>query len=269
MSRRVAAGIEYDGAAFLGWQKQRHGPSVQEEVESALSFVADRPVEVICAGRTDTGVHAQMQVVHFDTEVLRAERSWVLGANAKLPESVRIHWAREVDDQFHARYSAVARCYRYTLLNREVRPAIGRHFQAWERAPLDAEAMCQAAQFLIGKHDFSAFRTVACQARSPIRSMFAIKIWREHQHVYFELCANAFLHHMVRNIVGSLLMIGKQEKPIEWMKQVLESKKRELAGPTAPAQGLVFIGPAYPSWFELPAVDNNALMQVLDQLPVN
>ncbi len=249
---RLALGIEYDGTDFLGWQRLGHGPSVQAAVEKALSFVADRPVEVTCAGRTDSGVHAHCQVVHFDTEVERSLRAWVLGACSNLPHSVAVLWARRVDAGFSARFDACARRYRYTILNRPIRPALEARFVTWERQPLDAEAMHEAAQALVGEHDFSAFRAISCQARHPRRNLQAVRVRREGERVSVEVQANAFLHHMVRNIVGSLLLIGRGQMPVAWMAELLAGRDREVAGPTAPASGLAFVGPCYPGRCGLP-----------------
>jgi len=249
---RIALGIEYDGTDFLGWQRLSHGQSVQAAVESALSFVAAHPVEVTCAGRTDSGVHARCQVVHFDSDAVRSERAWTLGANSRLPPSVAAVWAREVDAQFHARYGARARRYRYSILNRPVRPALTARFQSWERVPLDVDAMRTASQALIGEHDFTAFRTVACQARSPSRNVHEIAITRTGDEVAIEIQANAFLHHMVRNIVGSLLPIGRGEERPDWLGELLAGRDRARSGPTAPAAGLTFIGPRYPAEWKLP-----------------
>jgi len=253
---RIALGIEYDGTDFLGWQRLRHGQTVQAAVERALSTVAGadpaQPVEVTCAGRTDAGVHARCQVVHFDTEVERSERGWVLGSNSNLPPTVAVRWARVVGAGLHARFSAVARRYRYTILNRPVRPALDGRYVTWERVPLDAAAMHAAAQALVGEHDFTAFRTVACQARSPMRNVQAISIEREGDRVIMEIQANAFLHHMVRNIIGSLLPVGRGERPQGWIPELLEGRDRKRAGPTAPAQGLTFLRPLYPAEYALP-----------------
>jgi tRNA pseudouridine38-40 synthase len=250
---RFALGIEYDGSGFLGWQRHGGGPTVQAAVEAALSFVADAPVEVVCAGRTDAGVHAACQVVHFDSDAPRTPRAWLMGGNTKLPGSVRVLWCQPVDGNFHARYGARARRYRYTLLNRAVAPAMQRHFLSWERLPLDAERMHRAAQALLGEHDFSAFRTAACQAKHPRREMQAIAVRRDGEAIHFELQANAFLHHMVRNIVGTLLVVGRGEQPESWVAELLAGRDRTVAGPTAPAEGLVFIGPRYPADAGLPA----------------
>jgi len=249
---RIALGIEYDGTDFLGWQRLTHGASVQAALETALSRVADAPVEVTCAGRTDSGVHARCQVVHFDTAAERSGRGWALGANSNLPTSIAVRWAQRVDEEFHARFSAIARRYRYVIVNRAVRPALDARYVAWERAPLDADAMQAAAQVLAGEQDFSAFRTVACQARTPMRNVHAIRVVRVDECVVIEVQANAFLHHMVRNIVGSLVPVGRGEQPVGWIAELLAGRDRALAGPTAPAQGLTFLHPLYACKYGLP-----------------
>jgi len=249
---RIALGIEYDGTDFLGWQRLRHGSTVQSVVEAALTFVADAPIEVTCAGRTDAGVHAICQVAHFDSAAQRNERSWVLGANSRLPATVALRWAMPVNDDFHARFRARSRRYRYTILNRPVRPALDARQVAWERVPLDAARMQAAAQALVGTHDFSAFRAIACQAKTATRSVHAIAITRVDERVIVEIQANAFLHHMVRNIVGSLLLVGRGEQSGEWIPQLLAGRDRTLAGPTASPRGLVFIAPRYDRSFGLP-----------------
>jgi tRNA pseudouridine38-40 synthase len=249
---RYALGIEYDGSEFQGWQRLREGLTVQHAVEQALSFVANHPIEVVCSGRTDAGVHAQCQVIHFDTESERSTRAWVLGVNTRLPASVRVLWAKSVSDEFHARYSARARRYCYTIINRDVPPAMQRQFLSWERLPLDAEKMHDAAQVLVGQHDFSSFRTSQCQAKHPNRLLYEISVKRINDRIHVEVQANAFLHHMVRNIVGSLMLIGRGEKPVNWLAELLAIKDRRLAGPTAPSEGLVFLGPKYPEQWCLP-----------------
>lgn len=249
---RVALGIEYDGSCYAGWQYQPHAPSVQERVESALAIVANEPVRVACAGRTDAGVHACGQVVHFDTSAERRERSWVLGANTHLPASINVNWARVVDDEFHARFSAVARSYRYLILNRWVRSAIHSGRATWVHQPLDATAMHRAAQHLLGEHDFSSYRALACQANSPIRIIERIAVQRDSEWVALEVTANAFLHHMVRNIAGVLIAIGKGERETAWAREVLEHRSRAMGGATAPPDGLFFIGPRYPERFGIP-----------------
>jgi tRNA pseudouridine38-40 synthase len=253
--------IEYDGSPFSGWQRlskpgepdRRGEPTVQAAVESALSFVAGCPVEVVCAGRTDAGVHARAQVVHFDSPVERTMRGWVLGATTRLPPAVCARWCVPVADDFHARFSARARRYRYRLVNRPVRPALMRNYLGWERCPLDADAMHRAARALLGEKDFSAFRTVHCQAPHARRDMQEISVRRDGEIVDIEVQANAFLHHMVRNIVGSLLMVGRGEKPEAWIGELLAGRDRTVAGPTAPAAGLLFLRPLYPAACGLPA----------------
>ena len=260
--RRWALGIEYDGGGFSGWQRlsrpgepdRRPGePTLQAAVEEAVSFVAGEPVQVTCAGRTDAGVHASCQVVHFDGPAERDPRGWVLGVTSRLPRAIAVRWCAPVADDFHARFSARARRYRYSILNRPVRPALHRQYLAWERRPLDAAAMHQAAQALVGENDFSAFRTVHCQAPHARRDLQQIAVTRSGDVVSVEVQANAFLHHMVRNIVGSLLEVGAGERPAGWIAEVLAGRDRNLAGPTAPSSGLVFLGPRYPSQWGLPA----------------
>ena len=250
---RIALGIEYDGTDFFGWQRLSHGRSVQAEVEAALSFVAAHAIEVTCAGRTDAGVHARCQVVHFDTAAARSPRAWALGATSRLPRDVAVLWAQPVVEEFHARFGARARRYRYLIQNRPVRAALRGRFVTWERAPLDVQVMQHAAQALIGEHDFSAFRTLACQARTPMRNVRGISVTRSGEEVSIDIEANAFLHHMVRNIVGSLLPIGRGERAPQWLGELLRGRDRSLAGPTAPATGLTFIAPRYPVQWNLPA----------------
>ncbi|THD11210.1 tRNA pseudouridine(38-40) synthase TruA [Metallibacterium scheffleri] len=249
---RIALGIEYAGDAFLGWQRLGHGASVQAAIESALSSVADHEVAVTCAGRTDARVHARCQVAHFDSAVVRAPRAWMLGANSLLPASVAVCWVQPVAMEFHARFSAISRRYRYRILNRAARAALEHDRMAWERLPLDAERMHRAMQALLGEHDFSAFRALACQARHARRTVLQAKVRRVADEVIVDIEANAFLHHMVRNIVGSLLPIGRGERPEQWLLELLQGRDRAVAGPTAPPQGLTFIGPRYPRTFGLP-----------------
>ncbi|GIX36549.1 MAG: tRNA pseudouridine synthase A [Lysobacteraceae bacterium] len=249
---RIALGIEYDGTDYLGWQRLGHGLTVQQTLEEALSRVAAAPVEVVCAGRTDAGVHALQQVVHFDTEARRSEYGWMMGTNALLPHGTAVRWVRPVADAFHARYSATSRRYRYRILNRAARPGLFARFQTWERRPLDTAAMHQAGQALLGEHDFSAFRSAACQAPHARRTLLALSVRREDEEVIIDVEANAFLHHMVRNLVGSLLPVGRGERPPGWLRELLEGRDRALAGPTAPARGLCFLGPRYPAHFGIP-----------------
>ena len=254
---RYALGVEYDGSDFSGWQRlgkpgETAVATVQQALETALSSIADTPIATICAGRTDAGVHAACQVVHFDTEVERDPRGWVLGTTTRLPASICVRWCLPVADDFHARFSARARRYRYRILNRPVRPALGRQYLSWERRPLDADAMQRAAQALVGEHDFSAFRTVHCQAPHARRDMHSLSVCRDGDEVVIEVQANAFLHHMVRNIVGSLLVVGRGDQGEHWLGELLAGRDRNVAGPTAPAAGLVFLGARYPREWGLP-----------------
>lgn len=242
---RLALGIEYDGTDFLGWQRLSHGRTVQQTLESALSRVAHQSVAVVCAGRTDSGVHALQQVVHFDTEAARSMYGWMMGCNSQLPASASVRWVMPVSPGFHARYGARARRYRYRILNRPARPGLMARFLAWERRDLDLKAMQQAAGALLGEHDFSAFRSAACQAPNPRRTVTRLAVRRVGEEVVIDVEANAFLHHMVRNIVGSLLLVGRAERPALWMGEVLAGRDRGKAGPTAAAEGLCFIGPRY------------------------
>jgi tRNA pseudouridine38-40 synthase len=250
---RIALGLEYDGSAFRGWQSQAHAVGIQSLVERALGIVADERIEVTAAGRTDAGVHALMQVVHFDTTAVRSERGWMLGATSNLPKQISVLWAREVSDAFHARYSAQARSYRYYILNRPVRPAIGADYLSWVREPLDADAMHAAAQQLLGEHDFSSFRAAQCQARTPMRRIYEIQVRRFGEIVELSVTANAFLHHMVRNIAGVLIEIGTGGRPVEWAREVLEARDRTLGGITAPPGGLYLTGVRYSAALNLPS----------------
>ena len=249
---RYALGIEYDGAEFNGWQRQSHAPSVQQSVEKALAVVANHPVTVICAGRTDSGVHARGQVVHFDSPSERSERQWILGINSNLPDAVRILWVRQVDDSFHARFGAHSRSYQYSILNRWVRPAIGVAYYGWCRDALDEGKMHEAAQVLSGRHDFSAFRSSGCSAQHAIREVTAINVTRQGEIVKIDITANAFLYHMVRNIVGSLIAVGHGEKSIQWFADIFQGQDRKLAGVTAESQGLCFMNVRYDPKYKLP-----------------
>jgi tRNA pseudouridine38-40 synthase len=235
---RIALGLEYDGSRFLGWQTQPGGGTVQDTLEPALGEIAGEPIALTCAGRTDRGVHARLQVVHFDTSRVRPVAAWVRGVNAHLPDAVAVLWSRHVDDAFHARYSAVARTYRYELLNRAVRPALGAQRLGWFHLPLELAAMREAAALLLGEHDFSAFRSSQCQARSPVRTLHAIDIEQRGERIDFVLRANAFLHRMVRNIVGTLVYIGKGKHPPGWAGEVLAGRQRARAAPTFGPEGL-------------------------------
>lgn len=250
---RIALGIEYDGRVFKGWQLQRQSvPTVQAAVESALGRVAAEPVRVVCAGRTDTGVHAAGQVVHFDTEAQREPRNWVLGANVNLPSEVAVTWARVVDSTFHARFSAESRSYRYLILNRPTRSSLLAGRATWVHRPLDHVLMHAAGQALVGTHDFSSYRAIGCQAKSPIRTLHSLHIARYRDLIDLRVHANAFLHHMIRNIAGVLMAIGRGERPVEWAAEVLELRDRTLGGVTAPPDGLYFERVWYPHWHAIP-----------------
>ncbi len=249
---RIALGIEYDGAPFWGWQSQPGGRTVQDVLESALEQIAGASVRVTAAGRTDTGVHAFGQVVHFDTEVDRPDSAWVKGVNSHLPAAIAVLWSARVVPNFHARFSAEARRYDYFLLNRPTRPAIHAARAGWFHVPLDVNAMRGAATHLIGEHDFSAFRSAECQAKSPVRTVASIQIDRSGDVLHFTLEANAFLHHMVRNIVGCLVYVGKGRYPPAWLGQVLAERDRALAAPTFSPHGLYLTRITYPQCFGLP-----------------
>lgn len=249
---RLAMGIEYDGRSFFGWQFQKERASVQQVVEQAISFVANTTLNVVCAGRTDTGVHAVEQVIHFDTEVQRDEYSWLKGTNANLPKSVSVLWVKQVNEAFHARFKAERRRYRYVIFNREVRPAFLAGRVSWEYRDLDETKMQAAANTLLGEHDFSAYRTVACQAKSPVRNLMRLEVTRSNELIFLDVEANAFLHHMVRNLAGVLMTIGAGEQPINWAWDVLQSRDRRSGGITAPPGGLYLMKIDYPVEFDLP-----------------
>ncbi|MDX1697572.1 MAG: tRNA pseudouridine(38-40) synthase TruA, partial [Thiohalobacterales bacterium] len=234
---------------FCGWQRQDHAPSVQARVEQAISKVADHAVKVVCAGRTDTGVHATWQIIHFDSAAPRSDRSWVLGTNANLPDGVCLLSAQPVDTEFHARFSARSRRYRYVILNRSVPSALLRHRVSWQHRPLDTGLMQQGADLLVGEHDFSSFRAVACQAKNPVRTVQRLQVNRSGDFLYIDIQANAFLHHMVRNIAGVLMTIGCGERPVDWVREILALRDRTRGGVTAPASGLYLVGVSYPEVF--------------------
>lgn len=250
---RWAAGVEYNGAAYSGWQAQSDAPSVQAEVERSLSQVADHPLRVTCAGRTDAGVHAIQQVIHFDSAAVRSDHSWLLGSNRHLPPDVALRWVQPVAGEFHARFSAVRRRYRYRIHNGRARSALGHRRVCWEPRALDAAAMHRAAQALVGEHDFSAFRDSQCQSPTAHRHVQALRVFREHEQVILDITANAFLHHMVRNIAGTLMEVGLARQPETWVGEVLRTGKRTEAGMTAEPDGLYFLGPEYPEHWGVPA----------------
>ncbi len=252
MMQRIALGIEYDGRRFHGWQAQRDPVrTVQHTLEQALTQVAAHPVRVVCAGRTDTGVHALAQVVHFDTTALRTPYNWVAGTNTSLPQDVNVCWAQTVSADFHARYSALGRHYRYQILNRPVRSSLWAGRATWVSRPLAVTQMHQAAQALLGTHDFSSYRARACQAASPVRTLHQIRVEQQGELIILTVHANAFLQHMVRNIAGVLMTIGKGERPLHWAEQVLHYGDRTRGGVTATPDGLYFVGADYPTVFDL------------------
>ena len=252
---RVACRIEYNGSKYNGWQSQPHKGvvTVQDQLEVALSKIAATSMRVHCAGRTDTGVHAHAQVIHFDTPVARSSKAWVIGGNANLPRDIRIHWAIAIDQEFHARFSAQARRYRYVIANTPIASALLLGQVTWCRRELDVSAMHTAAQVLVGEQDFSAFRAASCQSRTPMRNVQFISVRRVGDLVVLEIAANAFLHHMVRNIAGALLAVGDGRRPPEWIATLLASGDRRLGAETAPASGLYLVDVEYPARFGLPA----------------
>ena len=253
----VAVGVEYLGTRYCGWQKQLHSPSVQSCVEQALSKVANHPVTVFCAGRTDTGVHALGQVIHFETDSKRPEKAWILGGNAHLPDDISINWARPMPDNFHARFSAQSRRYHYIILNRRPRPAVLTGQVTWIRDPLDEKAMHTAAQSLVGEQDFSSFQAASCQSPTAFRNIFHINVIRRNDFVLIDVTANAFLHHMVRNIAGTLIDVGRGIHSVDWVKQLLEKKDRTKASPTASPSGLYFLQANYSRQLNLPTPNSS------------
>jgi tRNA pseudouridine38-40 synthase len=246
---RLALGISYNGQAYQGWQSQPSGRTVQDRLEDALTHFAAQAISTVCAGRTDAGVHGVMQVVHFDCDLQRQEFSWVRGTNRFLPPDIAVQWARPVPDAFHSRASATARRYAYVVLESAVRPSVDAGRVGWVFRPLDGDSMRQAASVLIGQHDFSSFRAAACQARTPVKTITRIEIGRRGAYWRFEFEADAFLHHMIRNIMGCLLAIGQGQQPAQWMSEVLAARDRDAAAPTFSPDGLYFLGPVYgPEW---------------------
>lgn len=266
---RIALGVEYDGSPFCGWQSQAEGQTVQDTLQRALSQIAGdqitseqtaaEHISVIAAGRTDTGVHALEQVVHFDTQAERPLTAWVRGVNALLPDSIAVRWAHPVPDEFHARFSAHGRSYRYLLINRAVRPAIHAGKVGWFHAPLDVTAMQIAAQCLLGEHDFSAFRAAQCQAKSPVKHLHQLDIRRQGEMLIFEVSADAFLHHMVRNMVGCLVYVGKGKYPPAWLAEVLAGRERSLAAPTFAPDGLYLRRIKYEAKWGLPQMKHDVV----------
>lgn len=249
---KIALGIEYDGSRYFGWQRQQNVASVQQELEAALSKIANAPCEVFCAGRTDAGVHGTGQVVHFETDAVRPMQSWCFGTNANLPADIAVRWAVEVPDEFHARFSATARRYRYVIYNHKLRSAILPKGISHYYHPLDAERMHQAGQYLLGENDFSSFRAAQCQSLTPWRNVHHLNVWRQQDYVIVDIQANAFVHHMVRNIVGSLIEVGLGKQPPEWIGWLLAQRDRTLAVATAYAEGLYLVDVTYPEQFGIP-----------------
>jgi len=256
---RLALGISYNGQAYDGWQSQPSGRTVQDHLEGALARFAAQPVTTVCAGRTDAGVHGLMQVVHLDTPVRREDFSWVRGTNTFLPPDIAVQWARPVPDSFHARNSARGRRYAYVLLESAVRPSVEAGRVGWVFRPLDADAMREAASFLVGEHDFTSFRASSCQSPTPVKTLQPVQISRRGPYWRFEFQANAFLHHMIRNLMGCLVYVGQGLHEPGWMREVLEARSRDAAAPTFSPDGLYFLGPLYePHWglpSQVPAYD--------------
>ena len=252
---KIAVALEYCGSQFSGWQRLKQGRSVQQCVEESLSKVANQEIRVICAGRTDAGVHARFQIVHFDTDAHREMHSWVFGANSYLPPDVSVLWAKLVDDDFHARFQAIARTYSYIILNRPARPGLHKSLLSWESRPLDVSRMSQAAFHLCGKHDFTSYRAQACQAKSPVREIHELKVERSDNYVIINVRANAFLYHMVRNIAGVLIAIGEGKEDTGWAYNVLEARDRSAAGITASPSGLYLTSVEYPARFDIPSAE--------------
>ncbi|NVK73666.1 MAG: tRNA pseudouridine(38-40) synthase TruA [Oceanospirillaceae bacterium] len=251
--KKVVLVVEYNGAAYKGWQAQKNNvPTVQGNVEKALSIIANHPVSVICAGRTDSGVHASAQVVHFETNSIRNERAWTLGVNTHLPNDISIVAARYVNDDFHARFSALSRRYRYVIYQSDLRPAILANGVTWSYRKLDVLAMKDAAKYFVGEHDFSSFRAVGCQAKSPIRTILNFEVQQFGRYIVLDVRANAFLHHMIRNFAGVLMAIGAGDAPVEWAKTVLDARDRTKGGVTASPNGLYFVDAQYPNSFNVP-----------------
>jgi tRNA pseudouridine38-40 synthase len=249
---RIALGIEYDGNGHCGWQSQPSGCGVQDKLESAISNIAAEKISLICAGRTDTGVHALAQVAHFDTSVVRPDTAWVRGVNALLPSTIAVKWAQPVSDAFHARFSAVSRTYRYVLINHPVRPALCSGRAGWYHAPLDIKAMQSAANLLLGEHDFEAFRAAECQAKTSIKTISYIDLQARGECMILTIRANGFLHHMIRNIIGSLVYVGNGKQSAQWIAQLLLSKNRSLAAPTFAPDGLYLAAIEYETRWGLP-----------------
>lgn len=246
---RIALGVEYDGSQYHGWQSQTGLHTIQQVLENALSKIADNAINVVCAGRTDTGVHATNQVIHFDSEKERTIRSWIHGANSYLPKDVCVKWGREMPDHFNARYSALSRRYRYIIYNSPIRPALMRSSVTWQYRQLNEHLMQEATHYLLGENDYTSFRSIECQSNTPMRNIFDLKVTRTGDLIMIDISANAFLHHMVRNIAGVLMAVGVGKKPVAWVDEVLKAKDRRLGAETAPPYGLYLVGVTYPKEF--------------------
>lgn len=262
--KKYALCVEYFGAQFYGWQRQANVPSIQESLELALSKIANEPVSVQCSGRTDSGVHATYQIVHFSTHAERDEKAWVLGINSNLPDPIAIKWVKPVDDNFHARFTATARRYRYVIYNDRTRPGILNKGVTQIYKPLNADLMDRAAQCLVGEHDFSAFRAAHCQSNTPWRNIHHVHVTRQGKYIVMDIKANAFLHHMVRNIIGSLAVIGAGEESVTWMQTLLDSKDRTLAAATAKPDGLYFVDVDFPAQYGFPPSELGPIFLNLD-----
>lgn len=248
---RIALMVEYDGSQYHGWQAQTGLRTVEQELTKALSSVADHEVNIVCAGRTDTGVHATCQIIHFDTESERSIRAFIHGSNSNLPKDISVRWGRLMPEEFHARYAATARRYRYVIANTPIRPALWRRHVSWQYRDLDYRLMHEAGQLLLGEHDFSSFRSTECQSKSPVRNVMSLQVTRKGDMIIIDICANAFLHHMVRNVSGVLMAIGCGKKPVEWASSVLQARDRAMGAETAPPYGLYLVGVTYPEEFEV------------------
>lgn len=251
--KRMALGITYDGRSWQGWQKQTHGQTIQDTLERALHAFVGKPVDTVCAGRTDSGVHGLNQVIHLDTFVTRSSESWVRGTNAHLPDSISVQWAQAVPSEFHARFSATARAYTYVILNTRVRHPMWQGRAGWVFQPLNVETMQQSADCLIGEHDFSSFRSSQCQAKSPVRTLYELNITQHGARIVVQFRANAFLHHMVRNMMGALVQVGQGREPVDYVKRVLEARDRTQGAPTFAPDGLYLTNVSYPG-YALPVV---------------
>ncbi len=250
---KLAVCVQYDGSRFSGWQRQKHQTNtVQEHLETALAYVANQPISLVCAGRTDTGVHALYQICHFETDSVRSEREWILGTNSKLPKEVSIQWVKTVPNSFHARFGALSRTYRYLIHVAKFRSALWSQQVTWFHKELDVSAMSEAAEYLVGEQDFNAFKAAGCQSKHSVRTITKAQFQTKGAFICFEITANAFLQHMVRNVVGTLAVIGKREQEPEWLKFVLESKDRKQAGVTMPPNGLYFLDCQYPAEYCIP-----------------